>query len=62
MVNVSQLPTKSALVESVTVRWIPSEINVSDRPSRIHDPSEIRDKTLASLLTTAVKEKTHVTR
>ena len=29
-----------AFDRSVTVRWVPSEINVSDRPSRIHDPSD----------------------
>ena len=40
-----------ALDLAVTVRWIPSEINVSDRPSRIHDPSDIRDKTMTNLLT-----------
>ena len=43
---------------AVTVRWIPSEVNVSDRPSRIHDPSDIRDKTVTSLLTTVVKGRT----
>ena len=44
---------------SVTIRWIPSEINVSDRPSRIHDPSQIRDKSLTNLLTTVVKKRSH---
>ena len=29
----------------------------SDRPSRIHDPSDIRDKSLTNLLTTVVKER-----
>ena len=48
-----------ALDLSVTVRWIPSEINVSDRPSRIHDPSDIRDKSFTNLLTTVVKERSH---
>ena len=28
-----------ALDLAVTVRWIPSEANISDRPSRTHDPS-----------------------
>ena len=31
---------------------------MSDRPSRIHDPSDIRDKTLTSLLTNMVKGRT----
>ena len=47
-----------ALDLAVTVRWIPSEINVSDRPSRIHDPSETRDQTVADQLTTAVGQRT----
>ena len=47
-----------ALDLAVTERWIPSEVNVSDRPSRIHDPSDIRDKTVTSLLTTVVKSRT----
>ena len=47
-----------ALDLAVTVRWIPSEVNVSHRPSRIHDPSDIRDKTVTSLLTTVVKGRT----
>ena len=48
-----------ALDLAVTVRWIPSEINVSDRPSRIHDPSDIRHKTMTNLLTTVVEARTH---
>ena len=48
-----------ALDLAVTVRWIPSEINVSDRPCRIHDPSDIRDKTTTNLLTTVVERSTH---
>ena len=48
-----------ALDLSVTVRWIPTEINVSGRPSRIHDPSDIRDKSLTNLLTTVVKVRSH---
>ena len=47
-----------ALDLAFTVRWIPSEINDSDRPSRIHDPSDIRDKTMTNLLT-VVKGRTH---
>ena len=43
----------------VTVRWIPSEINVSDRPSHIHDPSDNRDNTMTDLLTTVVDRRTH---
>ena len=33
--------------------------NVSEWPSRVHDPSDIRDKTMTDLLTTAVQERTH---
>ena len=47
-----------ALDLAVTVRWIPSETNVSDRPSRLHDPSDIRDKTMADLLATGASENT----
>ena len=46
-----------ALDLAVTVRWIPSEINVSDRLGRIHDPSDIRDKTMTNLLTAGETEK-----
>ena len=31
----------------------------SDRPSRIHDPPDIRDKTMTNLLTTVVEGRTH---
>ena len=48
-----------ALDLAVTVRWIPSEINVSDRPSGIHDPSDIRDKAMTHLLRTVVEGRTH---
>ena len=44
-----------ALDLAVTVRGIPSEIHVSDRPGRIHDPSDIRDKAMTHLLTTVVE-------
>ena len=47
-----------ALDLAATVRWIPSEINAYDRPSRIHDPSDTRDKTVADLLTTVVGQRT----
>ena len=48
-----------ALELVVTIRWISSEIDVSDRPSRIHDPSDIRDKAMTNLLTTVVERRTH---
>ena len=48
-----------ALDLAVTARWIPIEINVSDRPSRIHDPSDIGDKTMTNLLTKVVRGRTH---
>ena len=48
-----------ALDPEVTVRWVPSETNVSDWPSRIHDPSDIRGKTMTDLLATVVQERTH---
>ena len=48
-----------ALDLAVTVRWISSEINISDRPSRIHDPSDIRDQSMTILLTTVVERRTH---
>ena len=48
-----------ALDLAVTVRWIPSEVNMPDRPSRIHDPSDIRDKTVTHLLTTVLKSRTN---
>ena len=48
-----------ALGLAVAVRWIRSEINVSNRPSRIHDPSDNRDKTVTNLLTTVVEKRTH---
>ena len=48
-----------ALDLAVTVRWIPSETNVSDWPSRILDPSDIRDKTMTDLLATEVQERIH---
>ena len=44
-----------ALDLAVTVRLIPSETNVSDKSSRIHDPSDIRDKTMTDLLATMVQ-------
>ena len=44
---------------AVTVRLISSETNVFDRPRRIHDPSDIRDKTMIDLLTTVLQERTH---
>ena len=44
-----------ALDLAVTGRWIPSEVNVSDRPSRNQDPSDVRDKTM----TTVVEMRTH---
>ena len=34
-------------------------INVSDGPSRVHDPSDVRDKTMTNLLTTVVRGRKH---
>ena len=48
-----------ALDLAVTLRWIPSETNVSEKPSSIHDPSDIRDKTMTDLLAIVVQERTH---
>ena len=48
-----------ALDLAVTVRWVLSETIVSDQPSRIHDPSDIRDKTMTDLLATVLQERTH---
>ena len=46
-----------ALDLAVTVRWIPSEANISDRPSRTHDLSDNRHKTVTDLLTTMVENR-----
>ena len=48
-----------ALVLAVPLRWIPSEVNMSDRPSRIHDPSNIRDEAVTHFLTTVLKSMTN---
>ena len=48
-----------ALDLAIAVRWIPSEISDSDRPSLIHDPSDNRDKTVTNQLTTVVEKRTY---
>ena len=54
---VNSLASVSAFVLAVTGRWIPSEANISDRPSRTYDPSDNRDRTVTDLLTTVVEKR-----